>query len=51
MLKWESGVNIEQAQERMNQFFARISTSRVLYVLMMLAAFVILSGAGDKWKG
>ena len=51
MLKWESRGEVEQAQERMNQFFARINSSRVLYVLMMLAAFVILSGAGDKWTG
>ena len=51
MLKWENGVNIEQAQERLNKVFAQISSSRVLYVLMMLAAFVILSGASDKWRG
>ncbi len=51
MLKWESGAEVKQAQERMNRFFARINSSRVLYVLMMLAAFVVLSGAADKWTG
>lgn len=51
MLKWENPVEAEQAQERLNKAFSRISTSRVLYVLMILAAFVLLSGAGDKWTG
>jgi hypothetical protein len=51
MLKWENPVEAERARERLNQVFARVSGSRVLYILMILAAFVMLAGASDKWGG
>jgi len=51
MLKWENPVEAERAQERLNKVVARVSGSRVLYILMILAAFVLLSGATDKWQG
>jgi hypothetical protein len=51
MLKWESAGEAEKAQQRMNSLLVKVGNSRVLYVLLVLAAFILLSGASDKWTG
>ena len=49
MLKWGTIAESNQAAERMNGFLSRIVGGKALYLLVVLASFVLLSGAGDKW--
>lgn len=49
MVKWGIIAESNQAAERVNGFIARIVGSRALYALIVLASFVLLTGAGDKW--
>ncbi len=51
MLKWGTVAESNQAAERMNGFLAKIVGSKALYLLVVLASFVLLSGAGDKFGG
>jgi len=51
MLKWGTVAESNQAAERVNGFIARIAGSKTLYLLVVLASFVLLSGAGEKWGG
>lgn len=51
MLKWGTPTESKQAAERLNQLMIRVVGSRALYLLLVLAAFMLLSGAGDKWTG
>lgn len=46
-MKW-SEYN-EQAAERVAGWLSRGVGVRILYVLMILSAFLFMSGAGDKW--
>lgn len=46
-MKW--GEYSENAADRVTNFALKIFGSRGLYILLVLAALVILSGAGDKW--
>jgi len=48
-MKW--GEYSEKAADRVTNFALKIFGSRGLYILLVLAALVILSGAGDKWAG
>lgn len=51
MLKWGTLTESKQAAERLNRVASRIAGSRALYLLLVLAAFVLLSGAAEKWTG
>jgi len=51
MLKWGTPAESTQAAERLNKLAARIVSSKALYLLAVLAAFALLSGAADKWGG
>ena len=51
MLKWGTPMESKQAAERLNKAVSQITGSRALYLLLVLAAFVLLSGALDKWTG
>ncbi len=51
MLKWGTPAESNQAAERMNGIVSRVMGSKALYMLMALAAFVLLSGASEKWTG
>lgn len=46
-MKW--GKHSEKATERVEKFAARLFSTKGLYVLLALAAFLLLSGAHDKW--
>jgi len=49
MTKWGTVAESKHAVEQVNSLFARIVGSRTLYTLIVLASFVLLTGAGDKW--
>jgi hypothetical protein len=51
MLKWGNPTESKQAAERLNKVVSQVAGSRALYLLLVLAAFVLLSGAVDKWTG
>lgn len=51
MLKWGTPAESNQAAERLNGLVAQIVGSRALYVLIVLASFILLSGAAEKWGG
>ena len=51
MMKWTGGEETGAVEQKINGFVKHAVTSKVLYVLMTLAAFVVLSGAADKWTG
>ena len=51
MLKWTAGNEATQVQEKINSFVMNASNSKVIYVLIALAGFVVLAAAGDKWGG
>ena len=51
MLKWGNPTESKQAAERLNRAVSQIAGSRALYLLLVLAAFVMLSGSFDKWTG
>lgn len=46
-MKW--GKHSEKATERVEKAVARFLSTKGLYVLLALAAFLLLSGAADKW--
>jgi hypothetical protein len=46
-MKW--GNHSEKAVERVEQFAARLFSAKGLYLLLVLATFLLLSSAGDKW--
>ena len=46
-MKW--GKYSEKATERVEKFVARVLSTKGLYVLLALAAFLLLSNASDKW--
>ena len=49
MMKWTGGEETGAVEQKINGFVKNAATSKVLYVLMTLAAFVVLSGAADKF--
>ncbi len=51
MLKWGNPTESKQAAERLNSLMTQVMGSRALYLLLVLAAFVMLSGAAEKWTG
>lgn len=51
MLKWGTLEESNQAAERLNGLVTRVMGSKTLYLLIVLAAFVLVSGALDKWAG
>ncbi|MBI1730935.1 hypothetical protein HY229_01075 [Candidatus Acetothermia bacterium] len=51
MLKWSAGNEAAQVQQKINSFVMNASNSKVIYVLIALAGFVVLAAAGDKWGG
>ena len=46
-MKW--GKVSDKAVERVERFALKIFGAKGLYVLLALAALILLSGAGDKW--
>ncbi len=46
-MKW--GKVSDKAVERVERFVVRVLGPRGLYILLALAAFILLSGAHDKW--
>jgi hypothetical protein len=46
-MKW--GEYNEQVAERVAGWFSKKIGARVLYILAILSAFVLMSGAHDKW--
>jgi hypothetical protein len=51
MLKWGTLEESQQAAERLNGIMTKVMGSKTLYMLMVLAAFLLLSGASEKWAG
>jgi len=51
MLKWGTLEESNRAAERLNKLVARVVGSKALYLLIVLAAFVLLTGAANKWGG
>jgi len=51
MLKFGTTEETVQGAERMNQVFAKVISNKAVYALVMLAAFVLLSGAHEKFTG
>lgn len=47
-MKW--GEYNEQAVERVTGWLGNVLGARILYVLMILSAFLLMSGASDKWQ-
>jgi hypothetical protein len=48
-MKW--GEYNEAAVERVTGWLGKTVGARVLYALMILSAFVLMSGANEKWGG
>ena len=46
-MKW--GKHSEKATERLEKFVVRLLSTKGLYVLLALAAFLLLSSASEKW--
>ena len=46
-MKW--GNSSDKAVERVERFMLKVLGPKGLYILLALAALVLLSGAGDKW--
>jgi len=46
-MKW--GKHSEKAAERMEKFVSRFLSTKGLYMLLALAAFLLLSNASEKW--
>ena len=46
-MKW--GKASDKAVERVNKFIVKLATSKGFYVLLALAALLLLSSANDKW--
>jgi len=51
MLKFGTSQETMQGAERMNKLAAKLLSNKAIYALMMLAAFVLLSGANEKFTG
>ncbi len=51
MLKWGTLAESNEAAERLNGLVTKIVGSKTLYVLLVLASFMLLSGAFEKWGG
>ena len=51
MLKWGTPAEADRAAERLNKVMTQVTGSKTLYMLMVLAAFLLLSGAAEKWAG
>ncbi len=51
MLKWGTPQEAQRAAERLNGIVAKVMGSKALYMLVVLAAFLLLSGANEKWAG
>ena len=49
MMKWTGGAETGAVEKKINGFVKNAVTSKVVYLLMTLAAFVVLSGAADKF--
>lgn len=47
-MKW--GENNEMVVERVASWLGKTVGVRVIYALMILSAFVLMSGANDKWR-
>lgn len=50
-MKWGTMQDNEHAAQQVNGFFTRVIGSKAVYALAMLAAFLLMSGAGHKWTG
>lgn len=50
-MKWGTMQDNQRAAERVNGFFARMMANKAIYALLMLAVFLLMSGAGKKWTG
>ena len=48
-MKW--GKHSDKAVERVERFVARVFGVKGLYILLALAALLLLSSASDKWAG
>jgi hypothetical protein len=46
-MKW--GNSSDKAVERVERFVTNLFSAKGLYLLLALAAFLLLSSAGDKW--
>lgn len=46
-MKW--GEYSDKPAEKVTKFFSKIFGAKGLYILLVLAAFVLLSGADSKW--
>ncbi len=46
-MKW--GKVSDKAVERVERFTMKLFGAKGLYILLALAAFILLSGANDKW--
>ena len=51
MLKFGTTEETMQGAERLNKVFTKITSSKAVYALAMLAAFALLSGAVSKFTG
>lgn len=53
-MKWHQIEDNERAAQRMNNFFnnvfAKALSNKAIYALFMLALFMLISGAGSKWR-
>lgn len=46
-MKW--GNSSDKVVARVERFIAKVFSTKGLYLLLALAAFLLLSGANDKW--
>lgn len=53
-MKWHNIDANERAAQRINRFFneavIKALSNKAIYVLFMLALFMMISGAGSKWR-
>jgi len=46
-MKW--GIRTNKAESKVTKLLNKVVSTRGLYILLVLAALVLLSGASDKW--
>ena len=46
-MKWE--IHASKAENKVTKLLNKVVGTRGLYILLVLAALVLLSGASDKW--
>lgn len=53
-MKWHQVEDKERAAQRVSRFFnetfAKALSNKAIYALFMLALFMLISGAGSKWR-